>query len=397
MELKAQHTSNLLYLDGLRAIAALYVMLHHGVLQYYNGADLGKVHGLEKFFTYFFFQGRLAVDLFIVLSGFCLMLPILKNGYTLKGGTLLFYKKRVIRILPPYYLAMILSLVLIQFFIGDFSGYHWDYSIPVTGKDILTHIFLIYDLFLDSGSKINHVFWSIAVEFRIYMLFPLILFLWRRIGWLFTFVAAALFCCIITALLFLLNSYVGGLNLQPPGVNPYLLLFMFGMLSAYIAFGDFKHSIKKYELVTYFIVSLLLYYISFKISFKHSDNLFLSEIPDIIFGISCSLLLLISAKQNMFPLIQNFFSKKMLVMVGSFGYSLYLIHAPLIQVITLYIVEPLKLNRIYSVLLLLVLCLLIIIPLSYLFFLLCEKPFMKFGKKITFRQAEAISISNPAP
>src|SRR5690349_12313140 len=56
------------YLDGLRAIAALYVVIHHLALHTHSITLYQSIPGLGLFA-----YGRLAVVLFIVLSGYCLM------------------------------------------------------------------------------------------------------------------------------------------------------------------------------------------------------------------------------------------------------------------------------------------------------------------------------------
>lgn len=160
------------------------------------------------------------------------MIPIVKADYLLKGGAILFFKKRIIRILPPYYLAMLFSMILIWLFIGDKTGTHWDISIPVTYTNIVTHLFLIQDLFSSQLPKINHVFWSISVECRIYLFFPLLVFLRRKKG----VISIFLFSIFLSYVLYLILSKYQlinpDINLFVPGVNPYIILFVFGMLAA---------------------------------------------------------------------------------------------------------------------------------------------------------------------
>jgi peptidoglycan/LPS O-acetylase OafA/YrhL len=108
-------TGHLNYLNGLRAVAALYVLLHHAILQVnISSSSSGIVNWLHAIFEH----GRFAVDLFIVISGFCLMLPVIQNDGVLKKGALNFFVRRAKRILPTYYLAMGLSLILIYTVIG---------------------------------------------------------------------------------------------------------------------------------------------------------------------------------------------------------------------------------------------------------------------------------------
>ena len=84
------------FLDGIRALAALYVVVHHAAAEIFLSPERqGLSPELIGYWKYFSFE-RFAVDAFIVLSGFCLMLPALKPS--LAG----FFLRRFRRIYPPY-------------------------------------------------------------------------------------------------------------------------------------------------------------------------------------------------------------------------------------------------------------------------------------------------------
>ena len=64
------------YLDGLRAAAALYVVMCHMITEFkFN--DLYNYPLLKKYSVLVFSNGVLAVDFFIVVSGFCLAIPMI--------------------------------------------------------------------------------------------------------------------------------------------------------------------------------------------------------------------------------------------------------------------------------------------------------------------------------
>src|SRR2546421_13093474 len=94
------------YLNGLRALAALYVVLHHAYLTVWP-VLLGKAPtGIDAALVGWLAYGHYSVSVFIVISGFCLMLPVLRNQDVIAGGSITFYRKRARRILPPYYFGM---------------------------------------------------------------------------------------------------------------------------------------------------------------------------------------------------------------------------------------------------------------------------------------------------
>src|SRR4051812_26575815 len=99
---------HLAYLDGLRGALALYVVVHHCWIR----GGLVARPGLEGLATNWMLYGHLAVNFFIVLSGFCLMIPVARTQ-RLAGGVLDFYARRARRILPPYYAILLIGLVLV--------------------------------------------------------------------------------------------------------------------------------------------------------------------------------------------------------------------------------------------------------------------------------------------
>lgn len=170
------------YLDGLRGVAALVVALYHAYLStgmrgdaYRDLGELGAVLG----------YGYLGVPVFIVLSGYVLMLPVVRDpGLRLSGGAVGYLRRRARRILPPYYAALLVSLLLIALVpvMQERSGTQWDTKLPVTPGGIASHLLLLHDLRPDWIGQINGPLWSIAVEWHIYFLMPLVLLpLWRRI------------------------------------------------------------------------------------------------------------------------------------------------------------------------------------------------------------------------
>src|SRR5579883_2532974 len=170
------------FLDGMRGLAALYVVLHHAAFEV-------PALFLKPFLAHvssFFDHGHYAVAVFIVLSGYCLMLPVARDAEgRLRGGLWQYIKRRARRILPPYYAAMGLSLAMIALIpaLGSPSHSRWDVAIPAfTPGAILSHLFLVHDVTPTWLFRIDPPMWSVAFEWHIYFLFPLLLIVWRRLG-----------------------------------------------------------------------------------------------------------------------------------------------------------------------------------------------------------------------
>src|SRR3954462_13179518 len=87
--------SRLDFLDGLRGLAALYVVLHHAALEV-PGGSLSPVSGI---FRGLLRQGHFAVAVFIVLSGYCLMRPVASDpSGRVRGGWRAYLLRRARRI-----------------------------------------------------------------------------------------------------------------------------------------------------------------------------------------------------------------------------------------------------------------------------------------------------------
>ncbi len=158
------------WLDGVRGAAAIFVVLHHIWLTAWPGfpRDTGP------WFLGWLLYGHMAVAVFIVVSGFSLALAPMNNDGRLSGGLRHFFRRRAWRILPPYWAALMLSVIVAALFLQPGTG------AAALGKSFAVHGLLLQDV-VGSASP-NGALWSIAVEWQIYFVFPLLLLLGRRIG-----------------------------------------------------------------------------------------------------------------------------------------------------------------------------------------------------------------------
>ncbi len=175
-------------LDGVRTFAVGLVVWFHFWQQSWltprlplpsSITDITRYFGvtginLEGFVRY----GFLFVDLLILLSAFC-------NFYPYARSILLgepwpdikrFYFKRAARILPSYYLSL---LVMLAVKAGE-GNLALD---PFFLKDFFTHITCISPFFPDTylSSNFNGVLWTVQVEVLYYILMPWLAKLFRRV------------------------------------------------------------------------------------------------------------------------------------------------------------------------------------------------------------------------
>ncbi|HEY9002487.1 MAG TPA: acyltransferase [Mucilaginibacter sp.] len=402
-----------LYLDSIRAIAALYVVMHHAMLQYY----FIKPHNLstaEQVVFKVFSDGHLAVDMFIVLSGFSLMLAVIRNNYKLKGGITTFIKRRIIRIVPAYYATIAISLLLASTLIGIKTSSSWDMSINATFEGFLTHLLFFHDFFISTSPKISYSLWSIAVEFRLYLIFPFIVLLWRKRGPF----SALLFACIttvtISTLLLVSKTYYPNINLFRSGISPFIILFTLGMLAADLAFSGNNLAVcfrtvfgrlNTLTIVLIFIAAGIIYKVipaerDYGSTSTNTYNLIVIQSKDVLFGIISAAFLVLCAISDTLTIrknsMLNFLYWEPLVLIGTFSYSLYLIHPFLLQLMTQYMLAGMHLSILGKTSFLIIIGTPLVVFISYLFFLVFEKPFLVSAKKVRMKETETIAAQNPA-
>jgi peptidoglycan/LPS O-acetylase OafA/YrhL len=370
---------HLKYVEGMRAVAALVVYVNHAYAQTWNPGKDEFPNGILSAVTYFMVAGHLSVTVFIVISGFCLTLPVVGSGGKLRGGTKDFFRRRARRILPPYYGALGLSLLLIATIIGQPTGTLWDVPVGVNRLAIVSHLLLLQDIF--GTSKINYVFWSIAVEWQIYFLFPLFVWAWTKYGAR-TVVPIAL-----------LVGY--GLRLGFPEsrlvrANPhYIGMFVLGMLAAYVAqsgderFTRLRVPWRAIAAVAFAVAAGLTLWLGWKWG---ADHFYILDFP---VGILATSLLVSASRPN--AVLGRIFAWKPLVFIGTFSYSVYLVHAPLLQVLWQYVFHPAGLGFETMFACFMTVGLLLILGVAYLFFRVFEEPFMRSSAK-----RQAVTAAMPA-
>ncbi len=358
---------HLTHVEGLRALAALVVYVNHAYAQSWNPGLDQFPEGPLSLFTYSLVAGHFAVSVFIVISGFCLALPAIDGNDQLRGGTKNFFKRRARRILPPYYAALFLSLALIWTIIGEPTGSLWDVPIVVDWQAIVAHVLMVQDLF--RTGRINYVFWSIAVEWHIYFLFPLLLIATRKWGLLRITVWTV-------ALTFAISLASKGTRLERASPH-YVGLFAMGVVAAYIVRSQKPVFTKLRALPVWsrasggLLAGVVLAIAYFGWGTVH-DNFAPFDLGVGLFA--CALLIATSLKET--SPSRRLLEWRPLVVLGTFSYSFYLVHAPLLQIIWQYMLQPLGVGYEYTFLFLMSGGLGLVIAGAFGFFLLFEKPFL---------------------
>jgi peptidoglycan/LPS O-acetylase OafA/YrhL len=359
--------TRLAYVDGVRALAALYVVVTHAWRMVWPDHSGRVPAGVLSPLTAWLAYGHFAVSVFIVVSGFSLMLAVVRADGRLAGGAWGFFKRRCRRILPTHYAALALSLTLIALLIGRKTGTIWDVSLPVNPAVALIHVLMLQDLVVPYS--VNYAFWSIAVEFHIYFLFPLLVWLWRRVGPWWTVAGAVALSAVLY--LELVNTILNSLNPQ------YVGLFALGMLAAQIGTGREKQWQRLRERVSWRHIALAAV-VMLSMACLIGGGRLLDHLTylDGLAGLAAAATL-VAAARPVLGRLRATLEWRPLVLLGLFSYSVYLIHAPLLQVLWQYVLYPLHLGDTVTFFLLELGGVPLILAAAYGFFLVFERPFLR--------------------
>jgi peptidoglycan/LPS O-acetylase OafA/YrhL len=152
-------------LDLLRGVAILLVVLVHC-----QEESTGVVPGLTWFAKEF---GGLGVQLFFIVSGYTMMLTF--GDRVDLAAARSFYLRRFFRIAPLFWVAIVFYLLVtrgrgITNFAPDGVGV----------SDVLLTFFFLHSASVTAYNSVVPGGWSIAVEMQFYLLFPLLIYLFRR-------------------------------------------------------------------------------------------------------------------------------------------------------------------------------------------------------------------------
>jgi peptidoglycan/LPS O-acetylase OafA/YrhL len=348
-------------LDGLRAIAALGVLwihtwtFHHNPRLFVKRVDIASILAL----------GGNGVDLFFVISGFCMYYFYAKNKNFSYTDFWSFIKKRWIRLSPAFYTA---CLVYAIFNVNNGSPSLF-IKIALTSLTYLGAIF--------PGYTPENILWSLTPEWQFYIIIPFLLIYQRQFGFKKTFLVIT-FCLLIIALIsiVLLKSQSDYLGNQ---IVFRYFQFMWGILVGKIL-STWPQLKLKYRII-YFLAFVIITYagrilISKPILSLSKDyyNLFkLLGFTIMAAGFSGIIYMVLTSKKW----LKMIFGNAVLSFIGKISFSFYLWHALIFPQIGKRVMMALpNVNNIALPLLTFSISVIILVPLSAASFYLLEKNFM---------------------
>ena len=304
-------------LDGLRGIAILAVIFRH---------------------NFDFFQvtkyGWIGVDLFFVLSGF-LITDILLKTKTQKNYLTNFFIRRILRIFPLYYGAIILFFVLA----ASAELLRDQYNFYFTNQGMIW--FHLQNWLYITKSEPTHYgmfihFWSLSLEEQFYLVWPFVMLACKQIRHL----ASLTIVILLASIVF---RFVSRASLENGNLNHYLqhLVRIDGLCVGSLAaiWKALSPETAKKKIFQLAAILLFLHAIAFLLSklvfktFPHFSILGYSSIA-VLFGI---LLTILIEKRN--KLTKMIFENKLLMGVGKISYGLYVFHWPILVLFRIYFLQ----------------------------------------------------------
>ena len=272
-----------------------------------------KVTNAEFLFPLSIIAG-VGVDLFLFMSGFGLTVGMLKRPMK----TVDFYKKRVIKIFIPFWIALIIM------FIADAVFMDKTYSVGYIIKSMLG-FFPTADGFGD----VNSPFWYITWMIMFYLIYPLVFF--KDKPWLSAIILAVIATIIGTFNIFDLGSnWLHRLHTVAFSMGiilAWLLQLKEGEKNRFIEYiKDFRDNSKDMKYIVIAIMFVIVFYVSQRtgagswpaLTSILGQGFFVEQLMSIVIMLAFTVIFILKKIDS-----------KFLTMYGVYSYEVYLIHWPL--------------------------------------------------------------------
>ncbi|MGB0165236.1 MAG: acyltransferase family protein [Luteibaculum sp.] len=327
-------------IHNFRGLAALAVCLFHFVSKtkdFLEDTILGELCN----------YGHYGVEVFFTISGFVIVKNLNESSYSLSHFWK-YFKKRLIRLEPPY-LVSLFCLLLVSAVIIEYKGQAWSEFPDLT--NILLHIGYLIPVqisphSLEGYNWLSPVYWTLGIEFQFYIIMALVFPVFKKYQY-----GALVFMGLMAIL---------------------KLIWHFNPEHQYLLSSHFQ----------FFTLGIAAYLIA---NYRNPADLVIFGLILIInFYWGWSWILLFNGLMVLLFLFLPNIKLKGFYFLGTVSYSLYLFHAvvgtPLLNYTSHYA------KTFPEKLLVLVTVLAITLGLSYTIYLFVERPSMRWSKRISYKE-----------
>lgn len=304
-----------------------------------------------------------AVDTFFVLSGFCLMYSLERKAFTAVHVSQ-FLTKRIFRIYPTYLAAVFFAFLCKELFytagplpaISEWFQKFW--SSTITLRDMIDHVVLILPF---NSSKLNPVIWTLSVEMRMSLMFPVIAGLLRAGSGIRDRVILLIVCLGVIGL--------------PVEYLSYFPLFALGA-----AVAKYRDSLTRYVPRSLWLSMLILTAPGLLLvglrSTLYPGIMAQARFVHLAIGLFSAYLILLSTVN---PELNAFFQRAPILFLGKISYSFYLLHFPLLLSVSLLLAGHAPISAIWGI------ALAVALTVAWLSYRYVEMPSQCFGQRVSGR------------
>lgn len=187
-----ENKARLHHIESIRAFAALSVALFHFTNYSAEGYFLIKSEFTRNLFSY----GAQGVEMFYLISGFIIPYALYKGSYQIKHY-FRYLTKRLLRLLPPYYITIAL-ITLVSFLLYKYA---WNIPYNIQFRNLAANATFMVDFIaafdgllahFPDNAWINPIFETLKVEFQFYILIGILFPLLNRNRYLLVFIGLVL-------------------------------------------------------------------------------------------------------------------------------------------------------------------------------------------------------------
>ncbi len=378
----ADDARRLAAIDALRGVAVLAVLLDHlpfslSLAPTMHGAPFA-LSAFPSWASEVLSIGQYGVNLFLVLSGFCIHMRWARRGAIHERVDFLpFWKRRLYRLYPPYFVAMLASVAGLFVLHGVLGGAGPAFPQKLgyaSGAQLALDLLLLLTLTQNMNGASHRIgnppFWSLALEEQLYLLYFPLLGIRRRWGWPVTLAAIGVVTIGLRAAAPLMPSSFGvfwfvigptrwlewGLGALAVEVQLGLVKLPRWCSSAGVAFAALAAAIALRML---------------------PGALGLPRVPvleDPAFGVAF-FILVNAACRGRWAEKASMFASGWLVRVGLVSYSIYLVHVPILTV-----VKQVGFRLGLGVPMITLLRIVVPVALAYVFYVVVERRFLNYSR-----------------
>jgi peptidoglycan/LPS O-acetylase OafA/YrhL len=355
-------------LDGIRGLALIMVLIYHlinnQILLTDNPSQFEIIIRKLSYFTWS------ALDLFFVLSGYLIAKVLIENKSS-ENYFRTFYIRRILRIMPLFYLLLLCYYILRTTGIADPEGFLFNNELPLWSYFVyIQNYMMAYSG--TYGAKILTPTWSLGLDEQFYLLLPAILYFFKK-----EWIPYAVVPLIIAAPIFRASTDMFYMKILPFQMRMDGLFI--GVLLAYFVCEKelLRRTIGKGKLILA-VILVLLTLIFFLTYFNK-----IGELNHSLFNVVFALLIL-SAISFRKGLLSKLLSSRVLQFFGFVSYGTYLFHQFISGILhaTILNQQPRLSNLADFGVTMLTLVLSILV--GFLLHLYIEKPLIKLGHVIKY-------------